>query len=79
LRKDRLVLEDDAGLVDRHPHGVFCYKHEDVQQLIKGEVGALPKHGEIGRGRVDNINPKTRGGTSPTYLLRRLKRDFPAF
>jgi hypothetical protein len=37
-------------------------------------------HGEgPGRGhkRVDNINSFTEGGTDPTYILRRLKRDRP--
>lgn len=42
------------------------------------EVADLPAHGEIGGGhpRVDNIK-SAEGGTSQSYLLRRLKRDAP--
>jgi hypothetical protein len=51
----------------------------EVVSLIRGEVGALEKHGDgPGRGhkRVDNINSFTdpKGGTSSTYLLKRLIR-----
>jgi len=55
---------------------VYCRKHPDVRGLIRGTVGAMPKHGGA-REQVDNINLKTPGGTSPTYALRRLKRDRP--
>ncbi len=52
-------------------------------RLVDGEVGAM---GEVGSPtganqhvrNVDNINiPPTKGGTDPTYLLARMKRDAP--
>lgn len=49
------------------------------EQAIKDRIkeARLPRHGEIGHGRrLDNIN-STQGGTSETYIVRRLKRDRP--
>jgi hypothetical protein len=56
----------------------FCKADHEAQALIRAEVGTAPKNGEIGNGRsrVDAIKP-TDGGTSQTYLLKRMKRDFP--
>jgi hypothetical protein len=52
----------------------YCRERDDVQALIRGEIGAAPKH--VGRGhRSDNITPNR--GTSAAYTLKRLKRDFP--
>lgn len=52
----------------------ICRKRQDVQRLIKKEIGAAPNH--VGRGhRSDNITPNR--GTNPTYVLKRLKRDRP--
>jgi hypothetical protein len=56
------------------PHDTL--KRLDVQQLIRGEVGAAPEH--VGRGhpnRSDNVTPNR--GNNPTYTLKRLKRDRP--
>lgn len=58
----------------------YCRKHPDVSRLIDAEVDPLAKDGGDRRSReyqVDNIKPKTKGGTSATYILKRLKRDRP--
>jgi hypothetical protein len=57
---------------------VYCRKRPEVERLIRAELPALTEHGEIGGGhsRGDNITSGARG-TSPTYALRRLKRDRP--
>ena len=53
---------------------MFCRKNDEVRQLIDAAVGAAPVH--VGRGQSgDNVTPKR--GSSPTYALRRLKRDRP--
>ena len=58
---------------------VFCRKRDDVRQLIDTAVGAALSPSEAGamggKGHkaVDNI--KSLGGTNPTYILKRLKRD----
>jgi hypothetical protein len=48
-------------------------------ELLRDMMPAAPPHDETkgGRGKktVDNINGLSKGGTSETYLLRRLKRD----
>lgn len=55
---------------------IYCRKRPDVQALIRGEVGAsLPQ----GRPPIngDNVTFKTQKGNSPTYALKRLRRDRP--
>ncbi len=60
---------------------IYCRKKEDVQELIKREAPEAKEHGGTrvkSTKQVDNINLKaSKGGTSPTYALRRLKRDHP--
>ena len=61
---------------------MYLKESPDVVRIVQGEVGALGEHGDgPGRGhkRVDNINSltPTKGGTDPTYLLARMKRDAP--
>lgn len=57
---------------------LYCRKHDAVAQLIKREVGPAAEHGgKREAGQVDIINLSDGGGTSPTYVLRRLKRDYP--
>ena len=57
---------------------VFCRKRDDVRQLIDAAVGAAPAWGEIGGGHSrGDIVTSDRRGNSPTYLLKRLKRDRP--
>lgn len=53
---------------------------EAVEKLLNEDIPAATAHGEIGRGRqrVDPINSKNQGGTSPDYVIARLKRDDPA-
>jgi hypothetical protein len=54
----------------------YCRKRDDVQRLIKGEVGAAAKHGvNQHSGGGDNVTSSR--GNNPTYTLRRLKRDRP--
>ena len=62
---------------------MYLKESPDVVRIVQGEVGAL---GEVGNPtganqhvrNVDNINiPPTKGGTDPTYLLARMKRDAP--
>ena len=55
-------------------------KHARRDELkLHGEREPLAEQGEIGNGRsrVDNINSKTEGGTSASYLAAKLKRDHP--
>lgn len=47
-----------------------------MQALIRSTVGEIGGHGGK-REQVNNVNLKTPGGNSPTYALRRLKRDRP--
>jgi hypothetical protein len=51
-----------------------------TRRLYYRALGALPKHGEVGRGpsrnRGDNITSNSRG-TQAAYLARRLNRDHP--
>jgi hypothetical protein len=55
---------------------VFCRKRDDVRQLIDEAVGAAPAH--VGRGHPNSFDIiKPIGGTNPTYILKRLKRDRP--
>lgn len=59
----------------------YCEHNEEARRLLAEELEPVAAHGEIGngRGRVDNSNSTTesKGGTSQTYTLRRLKRDRP--
>ncbi len=50
---------------------------KDLGKEIRKAEPELGEHGDIGNGRsrVDIINSTTQGGTDPTYVLRRLKRD----
>ena len=52
---------------------------QQAQELGANAV-ALPKNGEIGRGRNScyNVTPSERGN-SAAYLARRLRRDAPVF
>jgi hypothetical protein len=58
----------------------YCRKRPDVQQLIRGAVGALAEHGvnqhSDGAGGY-NITSTPSRGTNQTYTLKRLKRDHP--
>ena len=58
----------------------LCESRPDVQALIRAEVASTPlaAHGAVGNGRSrgDGITSTDRG-TSQTYLLKRLRRDFP--
>lgn len=57
----------------------YCRNAPDVQAMIRGELAAVAKHGEIGGGhtRVANGNSASGGGNEATYAIRRLKRDRP--
>jgi len=57
----------------------YCKYSESCTKLLLSEVPALAKNGEIGNGRSspDNIRATNEYGTSPTYTLKRLKRDHP--
>ena len=62
---------------------LFLREDPDVVRLVDGEVGALGEHKGTGANqytddpsRVDNIK-SAKGGTDPTYLLARMKRDAP--
>ena len=56
---------------------VFCRKHDDVRQLIDEAVGKIGPRGRPKRNdKGDNVT-FSRRGNSPTYLLKRLKRDRP--
>lgn len=59
----------------------FCKKRPDVQQLIREQVGAAGAHGTNRfQSRPDiirSISQPSGFGDSPTYILRRLKRDRP--
>lgn len=59
---------------------LYCRKRPEVAELIRREVGAVTEHGgdrksEAAKDQVNNVN--LIGGNSPTYALRRLKRDHP--
>lgn len=66
---------------------MYLKESPDVVRIVQGEVGALGEvgapEGHVGRNQysanVDNINISnpTKGGTDPTYLLARMKRDAP--
>jgi len=45
-----------------------------ARSLIDAEIEPISAHGGSHREQVDNINLKTKGGTNPTYTLKRLKR-----
>jgi len=55
-------------------------KGQTIKEVVHSadQAPPLPKHGEIGnaRSRVDIIK-STQGGTSSSYLARRIKRDHP--
>lgn len=51
----------------------YCRKREDVQQLIKGEVGPA----EIQGRHLTMSGEESKYGNNPTYTLRRLRRDRP--
>ena len=60
----------------------YCKRDEKALGMINAAVGALGNVGGSGANQytgsnVDNINI-AKGGTSSTYLLKRLKRDNPA-
>lgn len=56
----------------------YLREDPDVVRLVDGEVGALNENGTNQHAGVDNIKPSsTKGGTDPTYLLARMKRDAP--
>lgn len=57
----------------------YCeVRRKDVARRLRAEMPAMPAHGEVGNGRVDNVNSTpSEGGNSATYLARRLKRDAP--
>jgi hypothetical protein len=47
--------------------------------MLRRLESPLPEHGEIGRGhnRGNNVTSGSRRGNSPSYAIRRLKRDRP--
>lgn len=60
----------------------YCRKRDDIQKLIRAEVGALHSHEEAGAlgGRGKKACSNAMGFSSDrgaTYTLRRLKRDKP--
>lgn len=51
-----------------------------VARMLENERPPRDRHGGDRRSaefQVDNINLKTKGGTDPTYLAQRMKRDHP--
>ncbi len=66
-------------LASQHPKrsaASNCRNSKDVQAMIKEEVAAVAKHGEIGNGRVRTTNSAvSEKSDTATYILRRLKRD----
>lgn len=57
---------------------IYCRKRPDVQALIRGEVGAITAQVHDDKGRFTRSDIVTTGrGNSPTYALKRLRRDRP--
>jgi hypothetical protein len=55
---------------------VVCRKNAKALKLINEEIGPLAHHGTNQFGG-DNVMSSAVQGNSPTYTLRRLKRDRP--
>lgn len=54
---------------------LYCRKHTEVAELIRREVGPAAAHGTNQYSGGDIVTSSR--GNSPTYALRRLKRDRP--
>ena len=56
---------------------VVCRKNAKALKLINEEIGPLAHHGTNQFGGDNNVMSSAVQGNSPTYTLRRLKRDRP--